>query len=125
MQNQSSHQLSPLEIENLRAVLARADGEAARKGMVEFDLNNPPTKPYRHQEYPKSMHHHDKRVVKIANSIDEQILLEAKGYQEAPFPPAEGYDKPDELLSTADQTEIAELEARIAEDKAKKKNKAA
>ena len=118
-------QLTPDEAERLRQILSQHDAQTTGKGAREFDLNNPPTKQYRHQEYPKAMHNHSKRATKNVNSREEQATLEAKGFQEKPFPPVEGYGPDEEAaqLSTADLVEIAALEKAYAEEAAKKARK--
>lgn len=42
---------------------------------------------YKHQEYPKHLHHHDKRDVAVVGSPEEEAAAKKAGYQLEPFPP--------------------------------------
>jgi hypothetical protein len=87
------------------------------------DINNPPKRPYKHQEYPKTMYHHESgRVITIPAGEDAPKLEAAakkKGFKNEPSPShdyshirggvASGqYNAPPNRELTAEQ--IAEME---------------
>src|SRR5215831_3851994 len=83
--NEMIQQLSPEEIERMRAIVAQHD-QQNKGGIKEFDLNNPPKAPYRHQEYPKMVYDHEERThARVHNREQEQEALNA-GYSLEPFP---------------------------------------
>lgn len=50
------------------------------------DINNPPRKPYRHQEYPKMVYHHESgHVLQVDDKRQEQAAVR-KGFQLKPSP---------------------------------------
>ena len=104
-----SPELTQDEIERMRTILAQHD---SRKGVQEFDLNNPPKKPYVHQEYPRVMYHHGKRQMRVAKSPDEVHAAEAAGWQKEPFLP-EGAEPPEIELDPESAQEAAEADAKL------------
>jgi hypothetical protein len=62
------------EIQNMRTLIAQHD----KQGIREFDLNNPPKKPYTHQEYPKMMYKHATGEHRVADTVEaEEAAVEA------------------------------------------------
>jgi len=112
----SDSQFSFEEIERMRAILAQHD-QHARGVPREFDLNNPPTVPYVHQEFPKVMFHHEKRGMKKAHSIADMEEAINNGWSCDPYL-AEGVEAPPEL----DPVTAAEVAALDAKAHAPKKN---
>ena len=58
--------------------------------VVITDINNPPKRPYKHQEYPKVMYHHGPgpisgRVIQVADKNEEKAA-EKKGFKVEPSP---------------------------------------
>jgi hypothetical protein len=50
------------------------------------DINNPPRKPYKHEEYPKMVYHHDSgRVLTVNDQAQEKTALK-QGFQLKPSP---------------------------------------
>ena len=80
-------QLSFEDIEKMRALVNAHDKNNQGEGMKEFDLNNPPKKPYRHIEYPKHLGYDKKCVLLIANSVDDEEKLSARVFSKTPPPP--------------------------------------
>jgi hypothetical protein len=78
-------QLTQAEIERMRQIVQQHDGDN-NSLKQEFDLNNPPKQPYRHQPYPLAIHHHEKRHTLIVNNEKEKKAALEEGYQEKPFP---------------------------------------
>src|SRR6516164_1439367 len=68
--NEMINQISPEEIERMRAIIAQHD-QTNKGGIKEFDLNNPPRLPYRFQEYPKVVYDHDGRQNFIVRNREE------------------------------------------------------
>ena len=66
-------QFTAEEIANMRTIVAQHDKQEIR----EFDLNNPPTKPYKFQEFPKAVYHPDGRIAAVKNPEDETEALDA------------------------------------------------
>ena len=78
-------QLSPEEIERMRQIVAQHD-QTNKQGIKEFDLNNPPRLPYRHQEFSKMVYDHEgRRHFVVRDRKREQEALDA-GYRLEPFP---------------------------------------
>lgn len=71
--------LTPQDAERLRQIL---DAYQAKNppSIKEFDLAKPPTKPYRHQEYPKVMYHHATGRYKDANNAQEEATAIEAGW---------------------------------------------
>lgn len=76
--------LSPQDIAQMRALLARHDQEQP-VGIQEFDLNKPPKLPYTHQPYPAMLYLHATRKIGVADNASERRALEAAGYVDEPF----------------------------------------
>jgi hypothetical protein len=73
--------LTPEQIEGMRSFLARHD---ARNRGKEFDLNNPPKEPYRHQEYPTLVYNHRKRTHKLVHNDKELKTALDAGWRKDP-----------------------------------------
>jgi len=110
-------QLSPEQIEQMRAILAAHDANNPREGIQSFDLNNPPKKPYVYKEFPRCLYHHKRGVTRNAHNQDELEAMLEQGYSKEPLPsePAEP-EAPEE----AEAAEIAQLDALARKPKAKK-----
>jgi hypothetical protein len=97
-------QLSPEEIERMRAIVAQHD-QTNKQGIKEFDLNNPPRLPYRFQEYPKTVYDHEgRRSFIVRNREDEREALES-GLRLDPYPA-----EPVEVEPESEAEEIARLD---------------
>jgi hypothetical protein len=111
--------ISPLthdEIERMRQIVMQHDGENKRS-MNEFDLNNPPKAPYRHQEFPRIVYDHvGRKTRKVRNHVELEAALGA-GYELDPFTP----EVAEPELSAAERAEVARLdrEARRPKKEAK------
>lgn len=79
----TADQLTPSEIERMRAILAQHDEGNAGEKNQSFDLNKPPKKPYRHQEFPRVVYHENgkHRAVKNADEFEAHL---ADGWSDAP-----------------------------------------
>lgn len=97
---------TPEQIEFMRTAVAQADSHIRTR---EFDLNNPPRKPYRHLEYPKMLYHHADRVSKVVRSREQEDGMLELGYVHEPFANAAVDALP--VLDAATQAEIARLDA--------------
>lgn len=109
------------EIEKMRRVVFDHD---KKTGVHEFDLNNPPRKPYRHQELPRLMYAldaDDKPIHKTAHTEKQVEDMLATGWSITPVAPIEAEEIE---LDAATQAEVAEVEAKIAAAKAEAKKKA-
>jgi hypothetical protein len=107
-------QFTQEDIERMRAILAQHDGQAQRQGIREFDLNNPPKEPYKYQEFPKLVYHHEARTHKVVRSkAEEKAALDA-GWLNEPFPSEPPVDELDE----EEAAEVARLD-KIARKKKK------
>ncbi len=79
--------LTPQEADRLRQILDAHNAKNPQSNK-EFDLANPPVKPYRHQEYPACMRHHgDMKEIQV-KSAEEEAAKEAEGWTREPLPPA-------------------------------------
>lgn len=87
----------------IRQMLDMADQKEAANGMREFDLNKPPTPPYRHNEYPYLMYNHETGQSRAALNHLQREQLAAQGWSENPVPP-----EPVEVQLTARELEEAE-----------------
>jgi hypothetical protein len=121
----TNKQLTDEEYEHMRELLGKHDMETGKNQPQEFDLNNPPSKPYQFKEFPKIMFHHGGRAHRTANNADEQKALEKAGWQVDPYPRrAEPVSSEGEYEE--DQDLLDELEALKTENenlKAAKKGK--
>ena len=108
-------ELSHEEVERMRQIVQQHD--AARKPMRTIDLNNPPREPYRYQKFPKMVYdlassRPGHLVTKIVRSDNELALALEEGFSEDAPPFG---STPEEHLSASYQTEVAQLETRLAE----------
>lgn len=111
---QPQRELSHDEIQQMRAIIARHDN--GHKPLKEFDLNNPPREPYKHQEFPRVMYHHGKRTTRLAQDADEMQLALDAGWKKEPFS-----SEPDSEieLSAEELAEVAKLDAEARKPKKK------
>jgi hypothetical protein len=97
-------QLSPEEIERMRQIVAQHD-QQNKPGIKEFDLNDPPRVPYRHQEFPKTVYDHEgRRSFIVRNREDEKEALDS-GLRLDPYPA-----EPVEVEPEAEAAEIDKLD---------------
>jgi hypothetical protein len=100
--------VSPLthdEIERMRQIVMQHDSEGKRT-MNEFDLNNPPKAPYRHQEFPRIVYDHvGRKTLKVRNQAELENALGA-GYELEAFAP----EVAEPELSPAERAEVARLD---------------
>lgn len=99
------------QIEFMRTQVAKFDAATMPR---EFDLNNPPRVPYRHQEYPKTLYHHEDRVARVVKSREQEDGLIGLGYVREPFPPVAD---PGPQLDPITLAEIAKLDAELKRKK--------
>ena len=107
--------LSPEEIEKMRALVAEHDATNG-KAVNEFDLNNPPQKPYRHQEFPKMVYLHEERKHKVVKNATELEAHLKQGWETEPFP----VEVEAPALSAAEQKEVERLDKEARKPKATK-----
>jgi hypothetical protein len=101
---QMSDQLTHDEIERMRQIVAQHD-QTNKGGIKEFDLNNPPKLPYRHQEFPKTVYDHEsRRSFIVRNREDEKEALDS-GFRLDPY-----LSEPVEVEPEAEAAEIAQLD---------------
>jgi hypothetical protein len=107
--------LSPSEIEKLREALIQHDRSAR-----PFDINNPPPTNYRHQEYPRLVYKHgsQKTPHKAVNSEEELNAALKTGFVK--HPPTEVHVEEEEELSEELQQEVAAVESKLADARAKR-----
>jgi hypothetical protein len=108
---------TPAEIEKMRMFVINADKQST--GGV-FDLNNPPRKPYIHQDWPRLMYNADPagmpKHIRALDAADLENKLE-EGWLMAPA----GEEAPELIeLDPADAAEVAAIDKKIADAKAKK-----
>jgi hypothetical protein len=105
----STSNLSIDEIERMRAILASHDANN-RVGIKEFDLNNPPKLPYVHQEFPRLVYHHGRRIHRVA--ADAEALAEAleMGWSKEPYAAVVAAGQTE--IDLAEAAEIAALDAK-------------
>lgn len=106
MQQQQQSQFSQFDIDRMRSILEEHDKRNPRM-VREFDLNNPPKEPYRHQEFPKIVYHHGKRKhVAVHDAAQQAKALEA-GYKIEPYlnevAPAVELESEDEEIARLDK----------------------
>lgn len=100
-------QLTPQDIDRMRAILAQHDASSNGLKMVkEFDLNNPPKEPYTHKPFPKVVYDHDTRTHIVVRDAKQHEAALARGYSNEPYP-AEVEDTELEL----DPEDLAEIKA--------------
>lgn len=87
-------QLTNDEIEKMRALVADQDARSGGNVPKEFDINNPPRAPYVHQDFPRVVYHHKKRVHKTVQNEEELAEAVKLGFQKEGFPPV--VEQPDD-----------------------------
>lgn len=117
MDNTSTHAFSPAEIERMRFIIGQHDAQTAGNGAKEFDLANPPVPPYRHQPYPVAMYNHKKRLIKKAETAEQQAQAEAAGWTTEAFLPDDHQVPSDVFLSDEDQAEVAAINKELKKKK--------
>lgn len=105
-----SQLLTPENIEQLRTALAQHDSQGK---INEFDLNNPPVKPYAHQAYPKVIYHPAKAPKKVDNAAQHEEHLD-DGWANEPFAPA---PLDDPKLDAATKAEVKKLDKEARKPK--------
>lgn len=100
-------QLTTDQIEQMRHMLSLHDAQAAGKGTKEFDLNNPPSVSYRHQDYPCAMYNHETGQSIRCEDGAQKSSLESQGWTREALPPE---PEQEVALSAADQAEVAEVD---------------
>jgi hypothetical protein len=106
------------EAARLREILLEHDKQNTAP-TKEFDLNNPPQKPYRYQAWPKLVYHHEYREYDKAKNQMELDALLSEGFQLEPFPSEE-----DIPLDAASAAEAAKIQKQLDElNKGKQKRK--
>lgn len=107
--------MTPEQIEFLRTVLAQHDSQ--RNQVNEFDLNKPPVKPYRYQEFPRMIYHHEKREYLIVQNADQLQLWLGRGYRLEPYV-AEVDNSPALDMATVAETRALDAQARRPREEA-------
>jgi hypothetical protein len=100
--------LSFEEVQKMRALVAEHD-RTQQGGIKEFDLNNPPKTPYTHQEFPRLVYHHGKRVHRVAHTSEDLAAALEAGWKKEPFP-TEADIEPE--LDSESAAELAAVEAK-------------
>jgi hypothetical protein len=117
----SPSQLTPEEIERMRAIVAQHDRGANQN---EFDLNAPKQKPYRYEEFPRLMYNHATRAHRPArNQAELDAALEA-GWSKEPFP-ADDAEAGEPELDATNAAAAAATEKRLEEARAEAARKKA
>lgn len=80
----AERQFTPEEVQHMRTIIAQED----KKGIREFDLNNPPKEQYRHQEYPKMVYNPKTGGNAIAKDAEDEAAAIAAGWTLKPAAPA-------------------------------------
>ena len=93
----------------MRRMLDQLDQKEAG-GQKEFDLNKPPTPPYRYREYPFLMYHPTEKP-RVARNIEERQKMLAMGWTEEPEPAS----PPEPVMTYADRLEAEEIDRRLHE----------
>jgi len=96
----------------MRQIVAAHDATTPREGMKEFDLANPPVPPYRYQEYPRAVYHHETGATKNVHSEDEMHDHIGAGWSTESMPAADP-TLDGVVLSPEDQAAAADLDAKI------------
>lgn len=103
------------EIEKMREFVFEHD-RSNRAENREFDLNNPPKKPYIHQPWPLTVYNHAKRTNKIVKNAEELAVAMKAGFvKDAIIGIGEKSTEP-----KLDAAERAEVKAAQALQKAKR-----
>jgi hypothetical protein len=106
-------QVSDSDIERMRAIVTDHDKKTATN---EFDLNNPPRKPYAHKAFPKTIYDHESRrsaIVQNEGQLEEAL---ASGWDTKPCP----VEEPEQPLDAQGQREAAQTDEKLAELRKKK-----
>ena len=114
----ANRQFTDEEVQNMRMAIAQHE----RQGIGEFDINNPPKKPYHFQEFPKTMYFHETGANCIVSAESEQIKMEKAGWSTKPTAPkteakiaeepAPEEPAPEDPFVAAEQEEIEPPEPR-------------
>lgn len=83
LNNEYRNYIAQAEIARMRELLAAHDRQSDPNETREFDLNNPPRKPYTYQEYPRCMYHEDGRTRNAANAEEMNAAI-AAGWHTTP-----------------------------------------
>lgn len=102
--------ISAADVERMRLIVNAHDQQSAPK---EFDLNNPPVAPYRHQEFPSIVYHHEARKHKLVHNEDQLSAAYDEGFLKEPF----SAEVPEVELDAASAAEAAQVDAQIAKKK--------
>lgn len=102
-----SHDLSPAEIERMRAMIAAHDQKTS---VSEFDLNKPPVQPYVYQAFPKCVYHPDGRN-RIARDEQELEMAIEAGWSLKPVTAAPAVEQAD--LDPEAAAEVARIDSQI------------
>lgn len=116
-----SGQFSNEEIEHMRNILTAHD-QAAGKGIQEFDLNKPPQQPYVHQEFPRIMYHHGKRIYRSAANAEEMQAALDSGWKKEPYPP-EGAEPEEIQLDPESAREVESINEKLRTRRAARQQK--
>ena len=100
-------QFTQEEIEKMRTFVLQHDSNMGK--IRDFDLNNPPKMPYRHQEYPKMLYDHQGREYILVKDREQEQDALAAGYRKEPFP-AEVVEVP---LSAEDSREAEAIDRQL------------
>lgn len=98
-------QFSPEEIERMRSILEAHDAQNGKKGIREFDLNNPPKVPYVHQDFPAIVYDHENRRHKVVANAKEKKDALLAGWKDEAYP----RELPEEAEPALDEAELAEV----------------
>jgi len=102
-----SNELSPAEIERMRAMIAAHDQKTA---VTEFDLNKPPVEPYVYQAFPKCVYHPDGRNRIVRDEAEMEMALEA-GWKLKPITAAPAAEQPE--LEPEAAAEVARIDSQL------------
>jgi len=101
-------QLTQEEIERMRQIVLQHD--AASKPVKEFDLNNPPKEPYRHQEFPRLMYKGTGHA--LAHTKEDMEAALAAGWSKTPHEALEQTVEPELDEATAAEAAAVDLELK-------------
>jgi hypothetical protein len=110
LQGPNSGPMTHEQAEFLRNLLVQHDAQNAAQ-VREFDLNKPPTPPYRYQEYPRLVYR-DGKTQLVEDPVDLQRLL-ADGWSIKP--PKHMEQKLGGELSPQDMAEVQRIDAKLHE----------
>lgn len=109
--------LTAEDIEKMRQIVNQHD-----QMQQSFDINKPPQKQYRYQEYPRLVYKHDTRETLKVHSDEQLEEAKAAGYVIEPFE-AEIDLEPE--LDAESAAELAKVEKALRAARAKAKKKSA